>query len=258
MKHHYVVLPIVVLSGIACSPALTQTTGHDPQQHAPAEANAPLTAQEQKPEKAAADKRIGDPYPLGTCPISGEELGAMGEPVIKLYEGREVRFCCESCPPDFEKDLAKSLADLDEAIIKQQRPIYPLKTSLVTGKELPEKPYEFVHGNRLIRLGAESEKAEFVKDTQQYLGKLDEAVITEQSKDYPLKACPVSSKELGSMGDPKNVVVVGRLVRLCCNGCRKALLNDPLKYIAMVDAAKKDAAPVDEASQTDTEHDHGK
>ena len=37
-------------------------------------------------------QRIGDPYPLTTCPVSGEKLGEMGPPVVYLHEGREIRY----------------------------------------------------------------------------------------------------------------------------------------------------------------------
>lgn len=258
------VLSLALFAGLAASPVLAQPAGHDHQQDAPAKADAPQEGKDPKPEKAAADKRVGDPYPLTTCPITGEKLGAMGEPVVKLYEGREVRFCCKSCPPKFEKDLARSLETIDAAIIKDQGTNYPLTTSVVTGKDLPAspaKPYEFVYGNRLIRLGAEREKADFLKDVKKYLGKLDEAVIAAQSKDYPLKTCPVSKEDLGGMGEPVNVVVAGRLVRLCCNGCKKDLLKDPIKYIAVVEAAKKDAtpaSPTSDPSNTRDGHDQGK
>ena len=255
------VLSLALFAGLAASPVLAQPAGHDHQQHAPAKSEAPQDGKDQKPKKAAADKRVGDPYPLTTCPITGEKLGAMGEPVVKLYEGREVRFCCKSCPPKFEKDLAKSLATLDAAIIKDQGPIYPLKTSVVTGKDLPEKPYEFVHGNRLIRLVTEAEKADFLKDPKTYLGKLDKAVVAAQGKDYPLKTCPVSKEDLGGMGEPVNVVVAGRLVRLCCNGCKKDLFKDPMKYMAAIDAARKDAKPSSpsaDAPKKDGGDNHGK
>ncbi|MCG3181239.1 MAG: hypothetical protein BIFFINMI_03614 [Phycisphaerae bacterium] len=55
-------------------------------------------------------------YPLDVCVVSGDELGGeMGPPVIYHYQGREVRFCCKSCIPEFEKDPAKYLAKLDAA-----------------------------------------------------------------------------------------------------------------------------------------------
>jgi YHS domain-containing protein len=49
-----------------------------------------------------------------TCPVSGEKLegGDMGEPVTMAYKGRTIKFCCNMCPPKFQKDPAKYLAKL--------------------------------------------------------------------------------------------------------------------------------------------------
>jgi YHS domain-containing protein len=49
-----------------------------------------------------------------TCPVSGESLegGDMGPPVAVSYKGRTIMFCCNMCPPRFEKDPAKYLAKL--------------------------------------------------------------------------------------------------------------------------------------------------
>lgn len=46
------------------------------------------------------------------------------------------------------------------------------------------------------------------------------------------KICPVSDEPLGSMGAPLKVTVEGRDVFLCCEGCKKALEEDPQKYLA--------------------------
>ncbi|MEK7952845.1 hypothetical protein [Luteolibacter soli] len=53
------------------------------------------------------------PYPLNVCLVSGEKLGGMGEPVIIVHNGQEIKFCCEHCQPKFEKDPAKYLAKLE-------------------------------------------------------------------------------------------------------------------------------------------------
>ncbi|MFN7022051.1 MAG: hypothetical protein ACK4WH_12090 [Phycisphaerales bacterium] len=138
-KMHLTLAALAALS-LSAGTALAQHEHHD---QAPAKADQPK--HEEKPaHRAKADERIGDPYPLDTCPITGKKLGAMGDPVTKLYDGREVRFCCPACPVKFEKDLKASVATLDEKIIKDQTPLYPLKTSVVTGKDLPAKPFEFV------------------------------------------------------------------------------------------------------------------
>lgn len=201
-----------------------------------------LPAQAQHHHEPAAqhsqDQRVGDPYPLDTCPVSGKKLGAMGAPVVKVYDGREVRFCCGMCPEKFEKSKAAGMAAIDEKIVKDQAALYPLKTSVVTGKELPASPYALVYGNRLVRLGSEDEKAEFLKDPTKSIGALDKAVIEKQGEHYPFKKCPVSGEQFGGeMGPPKDVVIAGRLIRLCCPSCKKDVEKDPAKFIAQADAA---------------------
>lgn len=204
------------------------------------------------PAPKAGEARVGEPYYLSDCPVSSKKLGSMGDPVIKIYDGREVRFCCPACPEKFEKDKAANLAKLDEKIIKDQGPLYPLKTSVVTEKALPVKPVDFVYGNRLVRVGADSEKAEFLKNPKKYLEQLDKATIAAQSKDYPLKTCLVSKEELGgAMGKPVDIVVAGRLMRLCCDHCRKDIEKDPAKFVAAIDAAR--SIP---KSHTDEHHHH--
>jgi len=67
-------------------------------------------------DPAPADK--GKPYPLTTCVVSGEKLDSMGKPKVIQYEGREVRFCCEGCEPNFRKDPKTYLKKLDDAAKK--------------------------------------------------------------------------------------------------------------------------------------------
>ena len=61
-----------------------------------------------KSAPAAAAK----PYPLTTCVVSGEKLGSMGEPVVFVHEGQEIKLCCKNCRPDFDKEPAKYMAKL--------------------------------------------------------------------------------------------------------------------------------------------------
>ena len=70
----------------------------------------------------------------------------------------------------------------------------------------------------------------------------DDPVVESKPKEmelepYTLSACPVSGEPLGSMGDQVEVTVEGRLVKLCCSGCKKKLVGAPDKYLAIVDAA---------------------
>ena len=68
-----------------------------------------------EPAKAKAD------YPLTTCLVSDEKLGGMGDPIEHLYKekgkpDRLVLFCCKDCVADFEKEPAKYLKKLDDAV----------------------------------------------------------------------------------------------------------------------------------------------
>ena len=73
-----------------------------------------------KPAPAAAQhemKKIAPSasYPLTTCVVSGEDLGAMGDRIAYSYDGREVQFCCPDCIEKFEKDPATYLAKIPSA-----------------------------------------------------------------------------------------------------------------------------------------------
>ncbi|MBA3698603.1 MAG: hypothetical protein H0W78_07105 [Planctomycetes bacterium] len=61
-----------------------------------------------------ADAPAAKPYPLKTCIISDEPLDGHGEPVSKVYEGQEVKFCCKPCIKKFDKDVAGNLKKIAE------------------------------------------------------------------------------------------------------------------------------------------------
>lgn len=51
-------------------------------------------------------------YPLKTCLVSSNTLGSMGDPVTKIYERQEIKFCCKPCVKKFEANQAKYLTKL--------------------------------------------------------------------------------------------------------------------------------------------------
>jgi hypothetical protein len=42
------------------------------------------------------------PYPLDTCIVTDNALGSMGDPITKVYDGQEIKFCCKPCVAEFE------------------------------------------------------------------------------------------------------------------------------------------------------------
>ncbi|MBI2432406.1 MAG: hypothetical protein HYV26_05995 [Candidatus Hydrogenedentes bacterium] len=184
------------------------------------------------PALAATEK--ADMYPLDTCPVSGKKLGSMGEAVVKVYDGREVRFCCDGCPANFEKDQAASLAKLDQAIIDAQSKDYPLTTCINSGKDLGASPASFVIGNRLVKTCCGNCQKKVEASEAEFLEKHAAAIVEKESAAYPSKTCPVSGEELGKMGEPVNIVIGNKLVKLCCASCEKTVAKDPAKQVNAV------------------------
>src|SRR5690606_8537447 len=148
------------------------------------------------PAMAADEARVGDPYTLNVCAVSGEPLGSMGDPVIAVVNGREVRYCCASCTKALEKDPEKYLSKVDEKMIEQQSKVYPLTACPVAGKELDGGGVAFIAGNRLVKTCCENCKAKVQADPTAAIAKLDEAAIAKQKDGYKLKECPISGKAL--------------------------------------------------------------
>jgi len=128
----------------------------------------------QKGQKAKDD---GVPYPLDTCPVTGEKLGSMGAPVVYNYKGREIKFCCKSCPAKFEANPSKYIAEIDKKIVAKEVNSYPLDTCVVTGEKHGSmgKPVDYVYKNRLVRFCCKSCIAKFDADPAKYLKKIDAA-----------------------------------------------------------------------------------
>lgn len=76
---------------------------------------APDPAEAEHAEAPAEGTTIESDYPIDFCLISGAKLGSMGKPVTIEYEGRTLKFCCESCISTFQEDPNEYLKKLDEA-----------------------------------------------------------------------------------------------------------------------------------------------
>lgn len=181
----------------------------------------------------ATPQSIDSAYLLDTCPVSGETLGSMGDPIAKSYEGREVKFCCKGCVSKFEAAPESFLSQIDAKIVAEQAKDYPLGTCPVTGEKLGTMgdSINYVHQNRLVRLCCADCKSKMAADPQKYLAPLNQAVADAQKDNYPLATCVVSGQNLGEMDEPVDVIVGGTLVRLCCAGCVPKLAKDPAGYL---------------------------
>jgi hypothetical protein len=84
-------------------------------------------------------------------------------------------------------------------------------------------------------------------------GRLDEptdkdaAWLAQARKAYPLKTCVISKEDLGTMGEPTDLIYRAegspdRLVRFCCESCIKDFKKDPAAALKRIDDAGKPAA----------------
>lgn len=84
-------------SGQGCSCGMMQSANN--QQYASAKST----------EKSVEKKEVGNKI----CPISGEEVGGMGEVVQYEYKGKIYNLCCPMCEKDFKKDPEAAIKRLE-------------------------------------------------------------------------------------------------------------------------------------------------
>lgn len=188
--------------------------------------------------------RVGDPYTLDVDPVTGDKLPDVKQQIIIDHEGRELRFGSTDSVEAFRKDPGRYLSTVDDQVVSQQSPYYPLDNCVVMGGLLlgeMGEPVDYVYKNRHFRFCCKMCRGFVNRRPADYFDKLDEAVKQQQLENYPLDTCPVSGNKLGgAMGDPIDVVIANRLVRVCCMGCVGKLRADPVKYLAVLDATRPD------------------
>jgi len=157
-----------------------------------------------------ADRRIAEGQ--GYCPVlTNNRLGSMGMPVKVLLEGQPVFLCCGSCETRARGNIANTLAKAAEFKTKDAK--QPPKTApavpTLSASELAE-----------IRAGLA-----LLKGNDRLLAEVQ-------------SLCPITGERLGSMGIPTKVMLQGQAVFLCCHGCDRLALADPIKTLAKVQESR--------------------
>jgi hypothetical protein len=183
----------------------------------------------------------GDLFYLDRCPVSGKLLGTEGDPAVRIYAGRHVRFGNAAHAAEFERDLAANLAKLDTVMIADQRPHYTLTTCIVTGKPLDGSSVEFVLFNRLFRVGDRDAEARVRADPARSFEKLDDAVREKQAPGYLIHKCPVQGTDLTKKSPNAfhDVVIANRLIRTCCTDCAATVRSLPSHYVPLIDTSQR-------------------
>jgi YHS domain-containing protein len=210
-------LTLLALPAFAVQDAKPKPAPHPvPAEKAPSAASDGTIIQKQRPS-----------YPLTSCVACAKPLPE--KPFEYVRDGRLFRLDAEDCKKTVDAEPAAMLKKIDAAVVSQQRPTYPLKTSPVSDKPLDANAIDHVYGTRLVRLASQDEVALFEKDSASAMKKLDQAYIDAQLPSYPMKTCPVSTEELGA--EPVNYLYGTKLVRFCCKECRGKFEKDPQKFV---------------------------
>lgn len=113
-------------------------------------------------------------YPLEKCPISGEKLGGMGEPVDKVVGMRLVRLCCKNCVGKVEGDPEPTLGKLNKAYIASQKAAYGVTVCPVSNHALEEgKAVDALYGTTLVRLCSEECRTTLNRAPQRVINRLE-------------------------------------------------------------------------------------
>ena len=178
------------------------------------------------------------------CPVSGQKLGAHGEP-IKVKIGGEIMFlCCESCKSG--KVKKEHWAHIHQNLANAQA------KCLVMGKPLPKDAKSVnVNGQIIyvccppciekIRAAPREHLQQLLKIQTAYIQQRQQgppqqhhtpshsaseshvdahALTSDQIRASVQGICPVSGLELGAHGTPVKVSIGGQEVFVCCESCK--------------------------------------
>jgi len=116
---------------------------------------------------------------------------------------------------------------------------YPIDTCIVSGKKLGSAgdPVIATYKGREVRFCSAACKTAFEAKPDEYLKKLDAAIIAKQGPTYPLDHCVVLGTKFDEKTKPVDYIYKNRLVRFCCPMCIKDFEKDPQKYLSKIDEA---------------------
>ena len=122
--------------------------------------------------------------------------------------------------------------------VVQKPALYPDNLCIVSDEPLEADVVTVTVEGETFKACCKKCAAKVEKDHAKYSAKLAEKQKAAQLANYPFKTCAVSKEELGSMGEPVQVMLEGTLVQLCCKSCTKKAMAKPAEMAQKV----KDAA----------------
>jgi len=181
-------------------------------------------------------------YPLTTCAVSGKPLGAT--PSTFQAAGRTFQTCSDQCQATVEKDPATFVAKLDEALIAQQLPTYPLETCPITGLQLGSMgaPTQLVIDGTLVQLCCRGCTAKAKATAATIVARIHDEAFAQQDESYPLTTCAISGAAFPADVAPVNVMLGTTLVKIATQHGADTIAKAPAKYLAKITAMNPNLA----------------
>ncbi len=153
--------------------------------------------------------------------------------MIRLFSVCAALFCAVLPAQD-----TKPAEQKKPAAIVQKPALYPDNLCIVSDEPLGEDAVSKTIEGQTYKACCKKCLAKVEKDPAKFGAKLAEKQKAVQLANYPLKTCTISKEELGSMGEPVQLMLEGTLVQLCCKSCTKKAMAKPAEMAQMI----KDAA----------------
>jgi Cu(I)/Ag(I) efflux system membrane fusion protein len=151
------------------------------------------------------------------CPIKQNvRLGKMGMPEVVILGGQKVLLCCNACIKKAKSDEKKTLETVARLKAEAQSGI---RHASAGPAPTPAGGHE--HGTKDAKIKAN-------------LALLGPDRPLAEAQGY----CPVTDKQLGSMGKPIKIMVKGQPVFVCCDGCVDDVREDEAAALAKVEKFK--------------------
>lgn len=176
------------------------------------------------------------------CPVTEMPLGSMGVPLKVTTNEQNMLICCEGCRERVQNEPDKYLAKIEQLKKKSRNKkaeVFEMDLPSFEGMELvqPEMNLppmgEMSMTPQMKKLEPERKVETEEEAVQKAIAKLSPS---DQKLARQQEICPVATMELGSMGVPIKVDVKGQPVFICCEACRKSLLETPEKYLSKLPA----------------------
>jgi hypothetical protein len=162
------------------------------------------------------------------CPVTGEALGSMGEP-LKVQVGEQIAFlCCKGCQgkqlsAEHWKTIQANIAAAQGTCPIMGKPVTAeMKSTVVNGQQV------FVCCPPCIAKIQADPAAALTKVNASYVAYVtaERQAHSDHMQIAAQGICPVSGQKLGAMGEPIKVKVgENEVAFLCCKGCLGKQLN---------------------------------